>query len=298
MPCLLLSCVTCWGCGSSDDPDAAKPFQELHDVRVWATTVSAVAVYSRGYQLIAVADGQETYADPTCPSVSDDGTTLTVQGDCTDRAGHDWKGSATVERDGDDRAVKLAAFEGDAGDFTLHQVNPSLHEFEAHYVAGEVTTVDYSGSVHGDYGAETLWHGSGHAKREGVLLPNGEVDATTLDEIVDDSVCSGQPVSGSTTLTAGDQTAVITYDGDTDCDSDQNAQLSVNGEDRGLMDGITCAVRAPGAAGRGAQNATTLVGLALLLGRVRRRRSYPTTSIAGRQCGAPRPRSATCRCKA
>jgi MYXO-CTERM domain-containing protein len=73
-------------------------------------------------------------------------------------------------------------------------------------------------------------------------------------------VCAGQPASGSTTLTSGSDTAVITYDGESDCDDKQNAQLSVNGEDRGLIDGIDCSLR-PG----GARGGSSVAGAVLLL---------------------------------
>ena len=72
----------------------------------------------------------------------------------------------------------------------------------------------------------------------GFIAPNGSVEATTTDELVVDARCSGQPVSGSTTLRSRGHTAVVTYDGETDCDDDQNAELSVNGEARGPISGI------------------------------------------------------------
>jgi len=127
-------------------------------------------------------------------------------------------------------------------------------------VVGGVTTIHYSGSVQGDYGGPTTWNGGGHIKRQGVISPNGAVDASTLDEVVDGMVCAGQPASGSTTLTSGSDTAVITYDGESDCDDKQNAQLSVNGDDRGLIDGISCAVGA-----FGARRGSSVAGVLLLL---------------------------------
>jgi len=257
-------------CSAQQDFTPSPPFESLEHVKTWATASSAVSVYSNVYKPIAVADGKETYDDAVCPALSDDGTTLTITGDCVDDRGKNWKGQATVVRDGDDRTLTLDKFEGNAGTFTLHQVKVGLHEFEAHLVLGDVTTIDYTGSVQGDYGASTLWNGSGQVKRQGVFPPNGEVDATTLDEIVDDALCVGQPASGSTTLTSGSDTAIITYDGETDCDSKKNAKLSVNGEDRGLVDGINCAVRAGGAPG-GSSAAAALLLLTAAALRLRRR---------------------------
>ncbi len=270
-------CLMPWlcACGSQDDFKPTPPFQQVADVRVWATAASAVGVYSNVYQVLAVADGHETFDDAQCPVVTDDGTTFTAVGDCTDSAKHDWTGQATVERDGDDRTLTLDDFNGDTGVVTQHWVEAGLHEFQATLELGSVTTIDYSGSVRGDYTGESVWNGSGQVKRHGVLPPNGEVHATTLDEIVADAVCSGQPSSGSTTLESGKDTAVITYDGETDCDDDQNAQLTVNGEDRGLIDGISCCVRACGATD-GSRSGALALGIVLGLG-LFRRRSRPTT---------------------
>ena len=289
-----LALLSVAGCSSDEPFKPAPPFDKLADVRVWATSASAVGVYSNVSQVIAVADGQEKYKDAACPVLSDDGTTFTATGDCQDSDGHDWKGKATLTRDGDDRSLSLSNFEGDKGTFTLHQVKPELHEFEAHLQLGGVTTIDYSGSVQGDYGIKSTWNGSGHVKREGFFAPTGAVDATTIDEVVDDAVCRGQPASGTTTLKEGGDTAVVSYDGDSDCDSDQKAQVSVNGVDRGLVDGISCAVRASGAV-RGSNAFALSLVLSLVLLRLRRR-SDPTISRAARSCAAPLARSATYRC--
>jgi len=270
LPLALCLALPWLGACAKDDFKASAPFANVEDVKTWATSASAVGVYSHADRPIAVADGQDMYEDATCPAITDDGTTLTITGDCVDDMGHDWKGEVTVVRDGDDRSLTFKKFEGDDGTFTLHSVKAGLHEFEAHLVGGGVTTIDYMGSVQGDYGVATTWNGSGHVKRQGFISPNGAVDASTLDEVVDDATCSGQPASGSTTLESGSDTAVITYDGASDCDSKQNAQLTVNDEDKGLIDGITCSLGACGAPG-----GSSVAGVALLLAafglRLRRR---------------------------
>jgi hypothetical protein len=274
---VLLAALGAPGCSAKGDEfKAAPPFENEEDVATWAVSGSALGVYSTGYTPIGVADGKASYDDSSCPALSDDGTTLTITGDCVDDRGKSWKGTATVQRDGDDRLLTLDDFEGVKGTISLHQSMPGLHEFEAHFVAGEVTTVDYIGSVSGDYGMRTVWNGSGKVERDGFISPNGKVNAATQDEVVDDSVCSGQPVSGTTMLASGTDKAVITYDGESDCDSKQNAQLSVNGEDRGLIQGITCSVGAPGAAGDPASAALFSAALAALSGlAVARRRRSP-----------------------
>lgn len=234
------------GCGSDKEFESKPPFRSEEDVKVWATSASAVGVYSHAYEVFGVADGQLTFADPACPVTSDDGTTLTISGGCTDGSDREWTGEATVTRDGDDRTLVLDGFNGNDGTMNRRQTAPSMHEFDAELVIGGVTTITYSGTVEGDYDTPTLFNGSGRIERDGFFPPTGAVEATTADQVVDDATCSGQPMSGSTTLHAEGDTAVITYDGATDCDPDQNARLSVNGKDRGLISGINCALSNPG----------------------------------------------------
>jgi hypothetical protein len=284
-------------CGSDEPFEPARPFDDPEAVAVWATAASAVGVYSNVYQLIAVYDGHQTYPDVSCPTLEMGDATMSVTGGCTDTLGTEWTGSATVDDNAGELTLTLEDFDHLQGTFTLTPVERAQrlqHDFEAHFVSGGVTTIDYSGSVDGDYDTATIWNGSGHVERQGVFEPVGAVDATTLNEVVDDA-CMGQPFSGTTTLEAGDDTAVITYDGESDCDDDKKAQLSVNGEERGEIDGITCAVMAAGAPG-GRRSSLVLLAFASLA--AFRRRSRPTTWTAGRRCGAPLERSATCRCKA
>jgi hypothetical protein len=253
--------VLALGCGSDKEFKSQPPFKSEEDVKVWATSASAVGVYSHAHEAFAVADGQTTFADPACPETSDDGTTLTISGGCTDGSDREWTGEATVTRDGDDRTLVLDGFNGNDGTVNRRQTAPSMHEFDADLVIGGVTTITYSGTVEGDYGVPTLWNGSGRVEREGYFSPTGTVEATTADQVVDDDLCSGQPVSGSTTLFAEGDTAVITYDGATDCDPEENAKLSVNGKDRGLIAGINCAVSNPGMGRSGAPCSFLLLSL-------------------------------------
>lgn len=248
---------------------ATPPFEETEHVKVWATTASAVAIYSNVHRDIAIFHGEQSYADEACPLVEDDGTTWTASGDCTDSEGQELAGKLTIERDGDDFTLGYDGFRGHRGTFSVRRVEPELHEFRAQLVFGGFTTVDYMGTVQGSYEGRTIWNGTGRVERDGFVPPNGVVQATTLAEIVDDQVCAGQPVAGSTTLTSGEHVAVITYDGETDCDEDESARLTVDDEDRGLVEGINCAVASPGAAGAPRWVAVLLLGACLM----RRRRA-------------------------
>ena len=259
-----------FGCGSGKEFESDPPFEDKEDVAIWATAASAVGVYVHGYEPFGLADGEVTYADPECPVTSDDGTTLSIAGGCTDVDGREWNGFLTVRRDGDDRMLSFHGFDGKNGTMQLRRLGPSEREFDADLVIGGVTTISYSGRVVGDYVGATTWNGSGRVERHGFLPPSGVVQATTEDEVVDDR-CGGQPFSGTTTLRASGDTAVVTYDGATDCDDEQNALLSVNGEDRGLVSGVNCAVASTGRKVPSGV-ACALVGLVALFVLRRRRR--------------------------
>lgn len=259
-------------CG--DDGDAftpSPPFEDEEHVKVWATSASALAIYSNVHRDIAVFQGQQTYADASCPVLEDDGATYRVTGECTDSDDKQWKGKLTIERDGDDFVLDYDGFEGHQGSFAIYRIEPSLHEFEAKLMLGGFTSVDYRGSVQGGYDQRTIWNGNGTVERDGFLPPNGKVEASTLNQLVDDDVCAGQPVSGTTTLRAGEDEAVVTYDGESDCDENKSAQLAVNDESRGTIEGVSC--RASGAAaGQASRGLATFLALCGAGWMLRRRR--------------------------
>lgn len=239
----LVCCVVACG-GEDEEFAAALPFEKPEDIAVWATVASAVGVYAHVEEPIAVADGQRSFADPDCPTIEDDGTVWTARGGCTSEASDgsitEWNGTASIVRDGADRMLTLDDFEGKTGTFSLREVEPGRYEFEARLDVSGATIIDYVGSVQGGHAERTLWNGSGRVERAGFFAPNGEVEATTLDEVLDDDVCAGQPSSGRTTLRSGEDEAIIRYDGEFDCDEDAKAAVEVNGEDRGLVEGIYC----------------------------------------------------------
>lgn len=255
-PVWTLSVSILAGCGSdsepfvaakNDDSSLAKP----DNVRTWANTASAIALYANAYQPIAVADGKRTFDDPACPATDDDGTTLSIEGGCTDAMGASWVGKASVKRHADGaRELTLEDFgtkKGDAsdtrnGEASVRRIDDGSQDFSLSLVheSGVRVTIDYEGHVEGDYDARTVWSGSGTVTREGLLPPLGTLDVTTSAEVVDNDVC-GQPASGNTTLTdEARNTVVITYDGDVDCDDDQAATYTLNGTSQGRITGIAC----------------------------------------------------------
>jgi hypothetical protein len=275
------------GCGSDSEPFAATKKDDSSlanpdNIRTWANTASAIAIYANAYQPIAVADGAKSFDDPACPATDDDGTTLAIEGGCTDATGATWVGKASVKRHANgDRDLTLEDFgtkNGDAtdtrdGEASVRRIDDGSQDFSLKltHESGVRVTIDYEGHVDGDYDARTVWSGAGTVLREGLLPPAGSVDVSTSAEVVDNDVC-GQPASGNTTLAddAGN-TVVVTYDGDVDCDKDQAATYTLNGVPKGEITGIACSVR-PGSEGSG--GAASLCALALTAaGLTRRRRS-------------------------
>ena len=264
--------VTCLACGSS----------EAEEARTWATSSSAPALYWHIYEPVAVAQGESTFGDAACPVTSDDGTVLTIRGECTTTEGQRRFGTATVTRGASegDLSITLDGYGSDndlgevrtTGTATITRREADLHEFtlDLTVVGTSTARIDYEGTVRGRYDAPTTWNGTGSIERSG-FAPTGRVLATTLDERFDSEVCSGQPLSGSTTMVREGRIDVITYDGETDCDMARAAQWSVDGTPRGPLADISCSAR-PGARSPFAVATAVLAGLAYLVRRARRTR--------------------------
>ena len=209
------------------------PAVEDKHVAGWANSSSALGVFAIGYEPLGFADGAHHFEDPACPVTSDDGTTVTIHGACTDNKGTMWAGTATVVRDGTARHITLDGYGNDAlvgmertsGRFDVTETDNGAHAFDVDVrrSGGIETTIRYTGTVTGAYQGRTVWNGSGHISRDGLTINSGSVDAVTVDEVRDDAVCAGQGASGTTTLTSDAHEVVIAYDGATDCDPDAAA---------------------------------------------------------------------------
>ncbi len=262
------------GCTDTND------LGNVEHVRTWANTASALAVYQTAFEPIAFVDGETTFPDAACPTVTDDGTTATITGGCSETDGTMWYGSATVVRTTNGgRSVTFDGYGSVSGDetlvrttgtFALVTVSATDHTFDAELVrsGGTTTSYDYVGRVQGTYGTETVWNGNGTVTRDGPLAPIGTVEASTVDQRRNDDVCAGQSLSGTTTLDADERTAVITYDGATDCDADEDAEWSLDGVAQGSVTGILCSVSAVGAS---ASSSLLFVAAAVVFVFMRRR---------------------------
>lgn len=251
---------------------------DAEDASTWANTGSALGVYTHLHIPVAFAVSEHTFVDPVCPTTTDDGTTVTITGGCTDSEGTRFEGSVTITRVDGPRDLDLSfdgygSGEGDialnTGMASVRQTGTDSYEYEVDLVNDGGVTVDitYSGTVSGNYGQATVWNGMGVVTRTGIVPPTGTAGVETVDQLVDDSICSGQSSSGETTIEVDGHRIVITYDGETDCDENHAARWSLDGKDQGLVEGITCAVTSGG----GRTGAVILFMLALL--GLRRRRT-------------------------
>ena len=238
-------CVWIAGCGGGDPLDKDK------DVGGWATATSSLGVFAVGYEPVGYAEGAYQFADPACPSTTDDGTKIVITGGCAASNSLKWLGSATVTRGAvGELTVALADFGNDAlggetrttGTFHVTQTATDVHAFtvDVKRTGGIETDIMYSGTVRGAFTGPTTWNGSGSIHRDGITIEGGDVDAITVDEVRDNDACAGEPMSGTTTLKSDAHTVVITYDGATDCSQPHAARWSRDGVDKGTIDNISC----------------------------------------------------------
>ena len=66
------------------------------------------------------------------------------------------------------------------------------------------------------------------------------LDIHTQDELVDNTICETEPVSGTNTITNGNDVYVFTFDGATDCDEEPTQMLSLNGGEAVEVSGTSC----------------------------------------------------------
>lgn len=87
----------------------------------------------------------------------------------------------------------------------------------------------------------TLYNGSGSMmvmdESQSMVL---SADILTADELVDETVCEFEPISGSNTISAGSNTLEFMFDGETDCDETPTQMMSLNGEEAVEVEGVGC----------------------------------------------------------
>ncbi|HTQ05971.1 MAG TPA: hypothetical protein VMI54_19050 [Polyangiaceae bacterium] len=273
VPALLLVAA----CGPSSP--APKPYVLTpDDVAAWAPNVSALAAYLSIYQPLAAYDGQATFQDPNCPVVERGESTLTITGDCTDSTGQAWWGS--VSMDTTTHELTLSDFGNGAdvpaskqsGTASIDDGSATSRDFTLELGKGDGSSIDYQGHVDGDYDGRTVWNGSGTFVRRDAQT-NGEVTATTVDEVYDNALCTTQPASGTTELTLDAHTALVSYDGAVACSDGAAADVTIDDVPAGKITGISCSVSAKPPLGAGSVGLGVVLGVAAASGLRRRRRT-------------------------
>ena len=224
-------------------------FDDTGDVQTWALAASPSNMYARALGPISIARGWTTLADPSCPTTFWDGQysyRLNIVGGCSESGGRQWVGSVSVSADYLGANVTFDSFGNFAGTeprallsgkIALLYTRRDPHVFKAHFVelGDTAATFHFEGEVEASFDGPSLWNGTGRVERDGPVDPSGQIIIQTIDELIDDSVCPGQPLSGQQKLESEGQVAIIDYDGATDCDAAQTAQLAVDGEARGAI---------------------------------------------------------------
>jgi len=252
-----------------------------------------------------------TPTDPTCPVATTMGTTIMVEGGCTDSDGDAWSGSAVFDGDingdwtvtwnaftvvdapsecngdpADDRgstvvdgSASLSGTAGTVASFTLNvtetDVQPNLLGCGEHTIE---KTYDYSGTV--ETGADTdgdgtpdelTFDGAGTISRA-EKADDLTITATTVAQFMDRTICDREPLSGTTTMVSGNHSGVVTNDGATDCDDPPTGAFTYDGEAQDeVAIGSVCTVVRVG--GRGAPAGLALVAAVLVAGIAFRRRA-------------------------
>ncbi len=243
----------------------------------------------------------------TCPAAQTSGNVTTLTGGCTS-SGQTYSGTATITHDtganayethfdhfgvsqpqqctptGGGAAVTVMqtqTFSGTVRSSDRHATHGTFHldlTIESRTPDGACTLVPRTGAVvydgtwdasGGDANGDgvpdhVVWNGRG---RVGDSV-DGVVSARTTDETIDHPACSHEPLSGTTQLQAGGHTALITYDGATDCVPSATATWTYDGAAMGTLTGVSCGVTR----GRADSRAVLGLGLATLIAAAVRRR--------------------------
>jgi hypothetical protein len=257
------------------------------DAVVWASA-STPNVYYRWSGILEWALA-EFNAEDGCPTVTEQGDTTTYTGGCTLDHLDTWLGSATVVGELGSGTITFDGFGlssvdecngrrmawqktysgtvtmSESGNRQIFSVDTAWENSGFDWESCEVEFVTgktiYEGTIDSDPGSDrTTWNGSG-------LLGtsrNGAARISTSNEVIDDDVCEDEALSGTTSIEAGGDTIVITYDGATDCDWDSTVTWTLNDADQGTLEGVACAIAPGGLGGRGGL-AFLVPGAALLV---------------------------------
>lgn len=236
-------------------------------VMVFAQSSSMPNAFTAGFlPYIAISLSSDT----SCPARSTNGDTTTYTGGCTDANGNTYGGTLIAKNiQGTSPSDGGLTYQGFSIGTATTCGSASLVKFD-----GAMTT-HASGAIHLDLGLDidgyadgtcdpetgfsgyvfdgtvaqqgsngTLWTGTGKVgyTATGAITQSGKSDVSTQSELIDDGICNSEAASGSTTFSAGGHSAVVTYDGATDCSPSSTVTWSYDGTNQGTLAGVQCDV--------------------------------------------------------
>lgn len=268
-----LAVPTLVACGGGASSAALESYEDAIvntdvNAKSWALNSSAPNVYAASTVILMLAgvDSTGSTTDSTCPTRTQDGNTLRIEGGCTDEEGRMWTGSAVRESEAAGSTTGKTTYEkfgmqssedcngqpvaatvvvdgvvnvtGTAEELTFDvdlRADSTGPDSNCAVKAGS-TAWDYVGHIKNSGGDAQTWSGSGRVGNS----EEGVASAETKDEVIDPTVCNGEAASGTTTIKAGSDTVVITYDGAAKCDDAATVNWSLNGTAKGELTGVSC----------------------------------------------------------
>jgi hypothetical protein len=262
--------------------------------------LSAPNIFGAALVPYLIAGLETADSTSTCPEVTANGNTTVYEGGCVGEDGKAIVGRATYTTDGATATLVYEGFgfeapsdgcasspsrlvydgtlrtmeEGSSGgsfeidvSFTTEAASASCQVFSSE------GRIEYSGSVVGSMSMTdpgTLQYGKWNGSGTYWTSLQGKLHSETVDELIDQAICEYEAASGQTTLTAGDDVLVVTYDGASDCDEGHTVRVQLDGKDLGEVSNVACAFGVPS---RMRTAAPLLFALALFVTLGRRRRS-------------------------
>jgi hypothetical protein len=174
-------------------------------------------------------------------------------------------GSMTADQNGSGGATfdldMRLEFDGTDEDNCTSALGTALYQYAGSIAGSESAT----GGI--DISEASTWNGSGRV----AVSTLGKANVSTRDELIDNAVCETEAASGNTTVESGGDTAIVSYDGASDCDVESTAQWTLNGAAQGELTGLRCSFGA--APANGASWPALMFGIAFAA--MWRRRSSP-----------------------
>jgi hypothetical protein len=259
------------GCGGGTDPALARYAEARLGEQAGLEGVlrlgaSAPRAFVQGTAALVLLENAESAASQgNCPTITTRGEERVYSGGCTDAAGHTWFGEASrrglrsdapgrIVVEGFGRSVPWTC-NGNPAEFRMELdgfLEVTGTQPDAAFELALTATTESANDACEPRSDATTWHYRGTRRMQGEVATfngSGEVGSTTAgrarvstrDEVVDMNACRTEALSGTTTLTSGGNTVVVTYDGATDCSPRSTVTWTLDGKPRGELSSVSCA---------------------------------------------------------